>query len=99
MFQKMVITLLVLIMVHSTVVLNIYQTKGIKLSIVMVEEEETSHSDGTEEMGNNLEFVFSETKKLTNNANNKDLLKQRCYFSFHSIESGEFILPDNPPEV
>lgn len=99
MFQKMVITLLVLIMVHSTVVLTIYQNKGIKLSIVMVEEEETSHSDGKEEMGNNLEFVFSETKRLTNIPNNKDLLKQSCYFSFHSIESGEFILPDNPPEV
>ena len=99
MFRKMVITLLVFIMVHSTVVFTIYQNKGTKLSIVMVEEEETSHSDDKLEIGNNFEYIYSETKRLTFIPSNKDLLKQNCYFSFHSIESGEFVLPDNPPEV
>jgi hypothetical protein len=86
-------------MANSTTVLTIYQYKGSKLSIILVEEEENSHSDNELKVDTSKEFVFVENDKFVPNFNTKLLSKEYNYYIFHRLSAGEKMIHDNPPEV
>lgn len=86
-------------MANSTIVLTIYQYKGSKLSIILVEEEENSHADNELKIDPAKEFDFVETTGLNPNYNLNLLSKQYTYYIFHRFSAGEKIILDYPPEV
>lgn len=99
MFKNFLIVFLVFNLMLASFVLNYYQYRVEKLSMILVEEEENAHTSNKLLLGKIFEHPLNETQKFLLYFDKIKIARQNCYFSFHSIESGVFILPDYPPEA
>jgi hypothetical protein len=101
MFQKFISVFLILVLVHCTVYVTFAQNKGKELNIVMLEEEETSHSDSSSKYAE-TQYVYIYTHQrayVILTIKNNDLNRENSYYILHHKETGLKPPPDYPPEV
>ena len=101
MLHKLISIVFLLAMVHCTIYTTMAQYKGVKISIVLVEEEENSSQDKSSSQGEKLyEYILTSHKNVVVSfLKNNEWNQQNCYYSLHHKESGLKPPPDNPPEV
>jgi succinate dehydrogenase hydrophobic anchor subunit len=101
MLQRFTAVFLILVMVHCTVYITFSQYKGNKVNIVMVEEEETSHSDSSSKFAENqYMYIYTHHRAFSIlSIKNNDFNKENGYYTLHHKETGLKPPPDYPPEV
>jgi hypothetical protein len=101
MIRKISVAILLFIMVHGTVFITISQYHEIEMTIEIVEEEETNHSENASKIDNKIqEYTLVQHSNFEISMDNLYYFSKKLdYYKVHIIDLDQKPPLDNPPEA